>query len=194
MPSLPISEDPFDEKPASTAHRLQIKRSKSTTTFVKPEAEEFVEAVFLQDGLPPPPTPLLDQPVEAQQVVCETVSSGDDAQPNETEQLAKTKQARAESEHRRRVELKESFERLRLALNVPQPRAGKKDLVEQAISTIELNKQREMKMVNEISFLQAQLERQKAQMQQMQQHLGQQSPGVPPPKYITLCPLIPYWI
>ena len=191
MPSLPISEDPFDEKPVSTAHRLQIKRSKSTNTFIKPEAEDFVEAVFLQDPVPPPPTPLLDHPVEVRQVVSETVSSGDDALPNETEQLAKTKQARAESEHRRRVELKESFERLRLALNVPQPRAGKKDLVEQAISTIELNKQREVKMVNEISFLQAQLERQKAQMQQLQQQLGQQSPGVPPPKYVALCLVIP---
>jgi hypothetical protein len=188
VPSLAgqsISENPFDEKPATGKQRLQIKRSKSTNTFlVKNDSEEFVEGVFLHDALPPPPTPLVDRG-EGQPAVGESVSSGDDALPNEAEQLAKTKQARAESEHRRRVELKESFERLRLALNVPQPRAGKKDLVEQAISMIEMSKQRELKTTGEIQFLQNQLERQKLQIQQLQQQLQRNSPSVPPPEYVT---------
>lgn len=80
----------------------------------------------------------------------ESEGSDDPMRPDE---MAKTKAARAQSEHRRRVELKESFERLRIALGVPQPRAGKKDLVEQAIVALEYFKRKETEMMNEINYL-----------------------------------------
>jgi len=82
----------------------------------------------------------------------ENESSGDDGVPRPDE-MAKTKAARAQSEHRRRVELKESFERLRMTLGVPQPRAGKRDLVEQAIMTIECHKRRETELLGELHYL-----------------------------------------
>lgn len=188
MPSLAvplagqsISEDPFDEKP--TLH-LPIKRSSSSPFLVKTDGEDFVEGVFLQDPVPLPPTPHLEKPFETQQVLGENVSSGDDALPNESDQLAKTKQARAESEHRRRVELKESFERLRIVMNVPQPRAGKKDLVEQAIQMIEALQDRDVKRESHLQSLEAEVERLRAQERQYQ--LKPRSHGVQPPRYILI--------
>ena len=103
--------------------RLQIKRSKSANTVLTDPSPEAIDH--------------------------ENESSGED-RPDD---LAKTKAARAQSEHRRRVELKESFERLRLALGVPQPRAGKKDLVEQAVMALEYYKRKESEMIQEITYL-----------------------------------------
>ena len=103
--------------------RLQIKRSKSANTILTNPSPEAVEN--------------------------ENESSGED-RPDD---LAKTKAARAQSEHRRRVELKESFERLRIALGIPQPRAGKKDLVEQAVLALEYYKRKENEMLQEINYL-----------------------------------------
>jgi hypothetical protein len=148
MPSVspsfphPISEDVANEtKPV----RTHIKRSKSASTLlINHDSESFV---VNHDTYPPLPS-------ETGGIV-ENESSGDDVgsfiRPDE---LAKTKAARAQSEHRRRVELKESFERLRLTLGVPQPRAGKRDLVDQAILALEYYKQKETDLLNEIQFLQ----------------------------------------
>jgi hypothetical protein len=90
------------------------------------------------------------RPSEQLATAGESEGSDDPMRPDE---MAKTKAARAQSEHRRRVELKESFERLRIALGVPQPRAGKKDLVEQAIVALEYFKRKETEMMNEINYL-----------------------------------------
>ena len=86
-------------------------------------------------------------------------SSGEEARETaelRADELAKTKAARAQSEHRRRVELKESVERLRMTLGVPQPRAGKKDLVEQANLALEYYKRKEGELMQEIQFLKGQ--------------------------------------
>lgn len=103
--------------------------------------------------------------------VVENESSGEDGMTARgPDELAKTKAARAQSEHRRRVELKESFERLRLALGVPQPRAGKKDLVEQAILALEYYKRKEGDLMQEIQYL------------RQQQQIGQKY--IPPPFFV----------
>ena len=122
--ALPLSQDLFaDDKHG----RMQIKRSKSAN-------------IILQQQLPQDEG---DSSGEGEEIP----QRGDDVD------AAKTKAARAQSEHRRRVELKESFERLRITLGVPQPRAGKKDLVEQAIMALESYKRREGEMMQEILFL-----------------------------------------
>jgi hypothetical protein len=131
--ALPLSQDLFDDK--TQTGRMQIKRSKSANT-------------ILVNHQPPPPPP---QDYTTMEGTVEE-SSGDDG-PLRPDDLAKTKAARAQSEHRRRVELKESFERLRLTLGVPQPRAGKKDLVEQAIAALEYFRRKESEMMQEIQFL-----------------------------------------
>jgi hypothetical protein len=135
---LPLSQDLFDDK--TQTGRMQIKRSKSANTIL-------VNRDHLNHEPPPPPPQdytTIEGTVEE--------SSGDDG-PLRPDDLAKTKAARAQSEHRRRVELKESFERLRLTLGVPQPRAGKKDLVEQAIAALEYFRRKESEMMQEIQFL-----------------------------------------
>src|SRR5204862_2316623 len=136
----PISEDGFDDK-SQQSGRMQIKRSKSANTILVNRDSEFAAQADLF------------VPLDGSALV-ENESSGDDAGTAQPDELAKTKAARAQSEHRRRVELKESFERLRLTLGVPQPRAGKRDLVEQAISALEFHKRRETEMMNEIQYLQ----------------------------------------
>ena len=145
MPAVPqsfahpiITEDFPDEMKTV---RMQVKRSKSANTIHINHDAEFVAPPH--DLFVPPET----------HTVVENESSGDDGimPPDD---LAKTKAARAQSEHRRRVELKESFERLRIALGVPQPRAGKRDLVEQAIAALEIHKRREAELLNEIQYLQ----------------------------------------
>jgi len=118
---------------------MHVKRSKSANQ------------ILLNDDMPT--QDIFNAPLEGSAIL-ENESSGDDRIAGD--ELAKTKAARAQSEHRRRVELKESFERLRLALEVPQPRAGKKDLVEQAISAINYLKKREKEMEMEIHFLRQQ--------------------------------------
>jgi hypothetical protein len=129
---MPLSQDIFDDK--ATTGRMQIKRSKSANTIlVNHDTVPAVDAY-----------PTVEGTVEE--------SSGDDG-PIRPDELAKTKAARAQSEHRRRVELKESFERLRATLGVPQPRAGKKDLVEQAIVNLEYLRRREGELMQEIQFL-----------------------------------------
>ena len=136
----PISEDIFDDKSQQSV-RMQIKRSKSANTILVNRDSEFAGQAEL--FVPPDGS-----------AIVENESSGDDAVTIQPDELAKTKAARAQSEHRRRVELKESFERLRLTLGVPQPRAGKKDLVEQAIIALEFYKRKQAEMMNEIQYLQ----------------------------------------
>lgn len=89
--------------------------------------------------------------------VVENESSGDDGVTALPDDLAKTKAARAQSEHRRRVELKESFERLRMTLEVPQPRAGKRDLVEQAITQLEFYKRQHGELMQQLLYLRQQI-------------------------------------
>jgi hypothetical protein len=95
--TLPITEDAFEDKQANG--RMQIKRSKSANTIlVKNEA--FV----------PQEEPFIPLTTDGSMIV-ENESSGDDATVQQSEELAKTKAARAQSEHRRRVELKDGFDR-----------------------------------------------------------------------------------
>ena len=113
-----------------------MKRSKSANQILlKPEAEGIAET----------------------HVVGENDSSGDDAGTVRPDESVKTKQARAQSEHRRREDLKQSFERLKMVLGVPHPRAGKRDLVEQSITEIEFLKRRVEELTLEVRFLQTQL-------------------------------------
>jgi hypothetical protein len=136
----PISEDVFDDKSQQSA-RMQIKRSKSANMIHVNHDSEFAAHADL--FVPPDGSAII-----------ENESSGDDAGTIQPDELAKTKAARAQSEHRRRVELKESFERLRLTLGVPQPRAGKRDLVEQAIIALDFYKRKQAEMLSEIQYLQ----------------------------------------
>jgi len=68
------------------------------------------------------------------------------------------KRARAATEHRRRVELKESFEKLRLVLGIPQPRVGKRDMVEQAVVTLESYRERERDLLKRLADAQRELQ------------------------------------
>jgi hypothetical protein len=159
--TLPITEDAFEDKQSNG--RMQIKRSKSANTILV-KKEPFVP----QEEL------FVSPPIDGSTIV-ENESSGDDVTVQQSEELAKTKAARAQSEHRRRVELKDSFDRLRKVMGVPQPRAGKKDIVEQAILQHEYHKQKEMEFIREraewmqektellqeIQFLRQQLKQQK---------------------------------
>ena len=134
--ALPISENPHDESSAIETRRPQVKRSKSANHILaKAETEE------------------------GGTVKEENDSSGDDGGTvirNDADSV-KTKQARAQSEHRRREDLKQSFERLKLCLGVPQPRAGKRDLVEQSINEIDNLRRRIDELTLEVRFLHAQL-------------------------------------
>jgi hypothetical protein len=135
---LPLSQDIFfdDSSQHHHNHRSHVKRSKSANTILV--NHEGVQDIYAT------------RPSEQLATAGESEGSDDPMRPDE---MAKTKAARAQSEHRRRVELKESFERLRIALGVPQPRAGKKDLVEQAIVALEYFKRKETEMMNEINYL-----------------------------------------
>lgn len=140
MPNVPLSlARPISEDDETKTVRMQVKRSKSANTLLVKHDPEFKAH---------------DQFVPDKSAVVENESSGDDGGIIKPDELAKTKAARAQSEHRRRVELKESFERLRLTLGVPQPRAGKRDLVEQAIIALEYYKRKETEMLAEIQYLQ----------------------------------------
>jgi len=152
--ALPISEIPFDDSPdpttatATTARnssRLQVKRSKSANHILLKQ-----EGYVKQEGQFP------NEHVDGTAVV-ENDSSGDDAGTVRPDESAKTKQARAQSEHRRREDLKQSFERLKSVLGVPQPRAGKRDLVEQAITEIEFLKRRVEELTLEAQYVQSQM-------------------------------------
>jgi len=132
--ALPVAQDIFIEE--GPVRRMQVKRSKSENHIVLQDELSTQDIYTILDG----------------SAIVENESSGEDR----GDELAKTKAARAQSEHRRRVELKESFEKLRLMLGVPQPRAGKKDLVEQAIVALDYHKRREQELAQEIQYLRQQ--------------------------------------
>jgi hypothetical protein len=138
----PLSQDLFiDDKPGTG--RLQVKRSKSANLILgSQDLENFVAQ---------------HEMIVAKDVCNENESSGEDNGVNGAEELARTKAARAQSEHRRRVELKDSFEQLRLVLEVPQPRAGKKDLVDLAVEELRRLQDGRQAMEDKILHLQQQL-------------------------------------
>ncbi|BFZ64611.1 hypothetical protein YB2330_005761 [Saitoella coloradoensis] len=72
---------------------------------------------------------------------------------NPTGIASEIKRARALSEHRRRMDLKSSFERLRQILQIPQPRMGKRDIVEFACKEFEKMKERERVLIEEVEVL-----------------------------------------
>jgi hypothetical protein len=126
---------------------MQVKRSKSANLVLG--SQDLENGISQHDMFPPPQV----------DVLCgmENESSGDDGGTHAPDELARTKAARAQSEHRRRVELKDSFEQLRLVLEVPQPRAGKKDLVDLAVDELRLLKDRRHDMEDQILKLQQQI-------------------------------------
>jgi hypothetical protein len=141
--AIPISESQFahDQDDVIKPTRQQVKRSKSANHIILKQEPQDMDA-YAGVG-----------------VGVENDSSGEDAPTVrlDLDESTKTKQARALSEHRRREDIKQSFERLKGVLGIPQPRAGKRDLIEQAILALECNKRREEELVLEVRFLQSQL-------------------------------------
>src|SRR5205814_949485 len=95
-----LSEGVFDDK-SQEDNMIEIKRSKLANMILINRDSEFPAQAD------PSISPDRSVPIE-------NSSSGDDTRAIRPNELAKTKSSRAQTEYRRRVELNESFERLRL--------------------------------------------------------------------------------